>query len=218
MTFVMDERVKHRLTGLVVILSIAAIFIPAVLKKSNHHFEANVNLAMKLPPRPTVPKVVVPKEQALFRSIKLAEVHLPTVVDHKSTSQISKAEPLNTRTVLPMVPVMPKPAKIAKAGAVAHPAKKIIFAPSKHSPVAVKKERYAVQLASFTQQSNAKQLVSKLISHGYKASYNKFNGKQGEYYKVTVGQLSQMSDAQLLQQQLSEKLKLSGFIIKSGVS
>ena len=35
MKFVMDERIKHRLTGLVVILSIAAIFLPEQVKKSN---------------------------------------------------------------------------------------------------------------------------------------------------------------------------------------
>ena len=41
MKFVMDERLKHRLTGVVVILAIAAIFVPAVMKKSNQHSKQN---------------------------------------------------------------------------------------------------------------------------------------------------------------------------------
>ena len=35
MKLMMDERVKHRLTGVVVLVSIAVIFVPAMIKKSN---------------------------------------------------------------------------------------------------------------------------------------------------------------------------------------
>ena len=37
MKFVMNEQLKHRLTGLVVLLSLGVIFVPAMIKKSTRH-------------------------------------------------------------------------------------------------------------------------------------------------------------------------------------
>ncbi len=207
MKFVMDERVKHRLTGLVVILSIAAVFIPAVMKKSTHHFEENVNLSMKLPAKPTLPKVAMTDQKSLFQSVKVAHVDIPTAVDVPRLTQIAKAEPLSIKSIVPPAPVGPATAEL-----IAVPSQKLAQSAS------FKKERYAVQLASFAQQENAKSLVTRLRSKGYIASYNKFSGKQGEFYKVIVGQLNQKDEAKNLQKQLVASMQLNGFVIKTGVS
>ena len=73
-------------------------------------------------------------------------------------------------------------------------------------------------MASFTRQENAKSLVSQLRSKGYIASYNKFSGKQGEFYQVVVGQLNQKDEAINLQKKLVASTRLTGFVIKTGVS
>ena len=52
MKLITDERVKHRLVGLAVILSIAAIFAPAIMKKSSQRFDENVSMSLELPARP----------------------------------------------------------------------------------------------------------------------------------------------------------------------
>ena len=68
------------------------------------------------------------------------------------------------------------------------------------------------------QQKNAQTLVTILRGKGYIASYNKFSGKQGEYYKVFVGQLQQKNEAITLQKKLALSMQLNGFIVKTGVS
>ena len=222
MKFVIDERIKHRLTGLVVIVSIAAIFIPAIMKKSNQHLDEKINLSVRLPAKPAAPKVLVAGEKALFQSVKVAHVDIQAVNEPSRLTQTVKAEPLSIKSAVPSVmaalgknAASTKPALVVtsaiKAVAVAAPAK---IAKS----IAYKKEMYAVQLASFSQQSNARSLVIRLRSKGYKASYNKFVGKQGEYYKVIVGKLNQKNEALNLQKQLASSMQLNGFIIKTGVS
>lgn len=222
MKFVMDERVKHRLTGLIVILSIAAIFLPAVMKKSNQRLEENVSFSVRLPAKPLPPDVAVADEKAVFQSVKVARIDVPAAVEVKPT-QIAKAEPIRVKSMVPSAPVIAAIKKPSVASAKiesivapvmqAAPAQKKVAAAA---VVAAKREMYAVQLASFTQQNNAQSLVTRLRNQGYVASYNKSNGKQGLYYKVIVGQLKQRHEAIHLQKKLADSMQLKGFIIKTG--
>ena len=205
MKFVMDERVKHRLTGLVVVLSIAAIFVPAMMKKSSHHFEENVSLSIRLPAKPALPNVGMTDEKTLFQSVKVAHVNIPpAVIVSPPPSQIAKAEPLNTKSFVPSTTLARKEVVLPNSQLVVVPVirQAVNTTPKVVQSAAIKKALYAVQLASFTRQENAKSLVSQLRSKGYIASYNKFSGKQGEFYQVVVGQLNQKDEAINLQKKL----------------
>ncbi len=207
MKLVMDERVKHRLVGVVVILSVAIIFLPALFKKSNRHFEDNVNLAVQLPAKPMLPEVAVVNEKVLFQSVKVAKVDLPPLEDTVRKTALSRAEPIRSISVVPSAP-------IHTDVAVAEPKKIMVHVPPRAKAVALKKGGYGVQLASFSAQKNAELLVARLSQRGYKASYNKISGKQGAVYKVIVGQLSQKEAAAHLQKQLVLSMQLNGFVVK----
>lgn len=234
MKFVIDERVKHRVVGLVVVLSIAVVFVPIFVKKSTPHFEENMSLSVRLPAKPIAPKVNVASADTLFKTVKVAKVDLPPV-DEPRPIQIAKAEPLNVHSVVPTAPVLKNEPVLAKADTVVAPAVRaaifkkparpeklvkpiLALDTNKSDKKLSKKEIYAVQLASFTQQENAKLLVSRLRSKGYAATYNKIAGKQGSIYKVIVGQLKEKHEALNLQKQLATSMQLSGFVIKTGVS
>ena len=200
MKFVMDERLKHRLTVVVVILAIAAIFVPAVMKKSNQHFEEKLSLSVRLPPKPLLPNVVIKEKKTMFQSVKVAHVDIPAVVQLPRLTQFAKAEPLSIKSTMPAAPLINNRPTLARADLVVRHAVKAAAAPKKlANAIHLKKEVYSVQL-------------------GYKASYNKFNGKQGQYYKVIVGELNQKNAAIILQKKLALSMRLNGFIIKTDVS
>ena len=67
MKLVLDERLKHRLVGFAVIISIAAIFAPAMIKKSNQRFETKHFASIRLPQKPMLPDVSPPEKQVLFK-------------------------------------------------------------------------------------------------------------------------------------------------------
>ena len=230
MKFVMNEHIKHRLTGLVVIISIAIIFLPAMMKKSNQRFEENMHVSLKLPAKPVPPKVAIPNQQTLFKTVKVAHVDVPKIAQEDHPAQIAKAESLSTKvtraTELAKAELA-KPIEVIKPVTIAKVAPVVVKAPIRPSAmkvgpaaapvkntVALKKETYAIQLASFSQQSNAESLVSRLRSKGYVASFNKANGKQGEFFKDVVGQLNQREDALILQKKLADNMQLKGFIVK----
>jgi len=223
MKLMLNERLKHRIIGVVVIVAIAVIFLPAVMKKSNYRFDDNVSLSVHLPKKPALPNVVVKDEKAMFTTVKIVHVAIPTadvaapLVQTVKARVIGEILPLDknpglTKAELLVAPVLKQAAKLNKRDVVA---KKI--AVQRQRP-ALKKDVYAVQLASFSQEKNANSLVKSLRTNGYKASYAKISNKNGELYKVIVGALKQKIQAQNLQQQLSAKLQLNGFIIKTRVS
>jgi DedD protein len=224
----LSEQVKHRLTGLVVVLSIAVIFLPAMMKKQGHHPIENMTLSVKLPHRPIPPKVTITSEKALFHSVKVAHVELPPVVTPPPVSQLAFAEPLNIPSVVPSAPRLKTKALMLTKVKKVRPLAPKVLAHKKIVQRAVTKKTakvalphsaiYAVQLGAFSDQDNAKSLVQRLRSKGYAASYRQLRGKQGAVYQVIVGQAHQKKEADHLKQQLAQSLQLHGFIVKKGVA
>ncbi len=224
MKFVMDERVKFRLTGIVVILAIAVIFLPSMMKKSNQHFEENFSVSLKLPNKPVPPSVSIPKQSAMLKSVKVVHLDIPHVVDEPYTSVIAKAESLSISPA-PVVVKVDSPVKMNTTVAFM-PTKSLPVKPALSAKIVAGRSRsitslkggYGVQLASFTHQNNAASLVSRLRKLGFTAHYNKFSGKQGQFYQVIVGLVNQKNDAITLQKKIASNMQMNGFIIKTGVS
>jgi len=240
MKLVMDERLKHRLVGLAVVISLGAIFVPAIMKQSNQRFDDKKVITIKLPPRPDIPKVLTQNEPAMFKRMTVAHVTLPEVKDApKSTSKLAKAEPLSQmnddlQTALADIPDAPiaiaekktpvvtsVPVKAIAAPAVVKKAA-VVSAVVKQSPpkvvVAAKKgaaskQAYAVQLGTFSQQKNAVALVAKMKSKGYHSLMVQARGKHGTVYRVLVGQANQRQEAKLLQQKLARAEQVNGIIV-----
>ncbi|MFZ4076576.1 MAG: SPOR domain-containing protein [Legionellaceae bacterium] len=207
MKFILDERLKHRLTGVVVIISIAIIFVPAMIKRSNQRLEESINVSIQLPPKPSVPTVNVSKQEVIFDTIKVAHVDIPAVVKPvvREPSEIAKiSEPLPKKQVAAAVKA---PTQVSRAELPAKLAKTI----------SLKEGAYGVQLASFGQQENAQALVNRLRGHGYQANYNKVVTRQGAFYKVVVGQVAKRGEAESLQKRLAQNMQLRGFVIKTDV-
>ena len=219
MKFVLDERVKHRLMGLVVIIAIAIIFLPAVMKKSNQRFEENVRVSVNLPAKPPLPKVAVSEEKKLFQEVKVAHVDLRSVEPVAPNQQV-KAEPLTMKSNVVSAAVSTNKKLLeAKRESTARAKVQTLAVVKKLAPMSSpKKGVYAVQIASFSQQSNAQTLVNQLRKQGFHASYNKITANKSEQYKVIVGELKQIEEAVNLQKQIQAKTQLHGFIIKTGVS
>lgn len=223
MKFIMDERVKHRLIGVAVIVALGAIFAPALLHKTDSPVEDKVNIAVTLPPKPVQPK--------------------PILVENKNeiTQAIPNEVPSENDELLPPVTVALKPPKALSDIQIAmkqeliraqklKPNQKSNTSPSSASPSLSSKKnpgistakinanngKYAVQLATFQQQSNAVTLINKLKNKGFKATINKVTSNNGPIYKVLVGQVQNKMQAQNLKEQLARIMHLQGFVVAIG--
>lgn len=250
MKLIIDERLKHRLIGIAVIVSIGTIFAPALIKKSSHRFDETISI--KLPPKPNTHKLSLPEKPQVFQTMKVAHVDIPAIPDDNKSSVKVKAEPISALNDLKSTIVVAtretlKPQKVI---AIQKPKIKNSNPPSqvKFTAISTTKQQppnsyiasvqgsknllvksnkslkstgsnyYAVQLGTFSQQSNAIALVNKLKAKGYQASYNKVVGKNGVTYRVIVGQLNQKQQAILLQQRLENAMQLQGLIVTTRIS
>lgn len=226
MTLVVDERLKHRLVGLLVVASLAAIFIPAFLKHSNKQFDSKNTrtVALTLPQKPALPETAPPKEETMFKRVKVAHVQLD--LPEQVESAVPSLPELPKRTVHNMPepqPVVPSKEVVAVVQ------KPVATPPAKPIAVAVVKPRvslshsapqhgYSVQLATLREVNNAKALVSRLLSKGYKARLLTLNTPKGVMYKVLVGNLAQRSEAWRLQEQLVSTMQLKGMVVAANGS
>lgn len=85
MKLVIDEKLKHRLVGVAVVLSLGAIFLPAMMKKSSQRLENHFSVKVQLPPKPTTPNVAITNEKEMFETIKVAKVEIPSAPGQKNT-------------------------------------------------------------------------------------------------------------------------------------
>jgi DedD protein len=235
MKIVLDERLKHRLIGLAVILSLAAIFAPAIMKKSAQHMEKDIGMRMQLPAKPALPSVAVKKEKEVFKSVKVAHVKLPELppvsVEQVETKLVkidmahSKARKLAKGTADAALP--PSTARTQFAEAPPQKLEKPTLTVTKKiaekrgqaksapasSAIANNQLVYSVQLASFAHRQNALVLVNKLKSKGYIARIDKISSKQGDQYKVFVGKSREREQALKLKNQLANGMQLHGFVV-----
>ncbi|KTD41549.1 SPOR domain-containing protein [Legionella parisiensis] len=86
MKLVIDEKLKHRLVGVAVVLSLGAIFLPAMMKKSSKRLENNFSVKVQLPPKPATPNVAITDEKEMFKTIKVARIEIPSTVEQKKSS------------------------------------------------------------------------------------------------------------------------------------
>lgn len=95
MKLVIDEKLKHRLIGVAVIISLGAIFAPAMMKKSSQNMENNYSVRVKLPSKPAEPNVAITDEKEVFKTIKIAKVEIPEVSAESQLPELAKAHAIH---------------------------------------------------------------------------------------------------------------------------
>lgn len=90
----MDESMKHRVVGIAVIISIALIFVPAMIKKNNQRLDED-RIAVELPAKPPQPQLEQVDETKVFAETKVAHVNLDTQLALNQTEQEIKQHPIS---------------------------------------------------------------------------------------------------------------------------
>jgi len=221
MSFEIPEQAKYRLTGGIILILIAVVVMPNLMRKSNQRFEENLSMHLQVPPRPASPSLNIPTAQQVFKKIKPVEVDVPKIAKREVQINLDKAHHLNYASYVSHIPeqaaVESKP-KIVKSEPTIKPEVKIASTVKKQTQLNqdLGNKLYAVQLASFAHVENANFLIQRLKKLGYNAQFSQLPGKSGPIYQVSVGKLSDRQKAIALQKQLAQNLQIEGLIITKG--
>lgn len=199
----MEVRVRERLIGALVLVTIVVLLVPAILKgrgttpaeppaESTRRVEVPTSDA----PPPPAESVLVPEPVADAQPAADAEPATSTSAKAQRTER--SAPPPDAGSMASAPPPAPKPQAAAQAPSKAPP-----VAPASKSTATA----WAVQLGAFSNRSKAEQLVAQLKERRYAAFVLEYRASGQVLYRVRVGPEQERARAE----EIAARLAKDGF-------
>jgi DedD protein len=216
----MDQMLKQRLIGAIVIIALAVIFIPMILEGPDKELSTRTQ---NMPPPPAIDyptEVELPVPAASSESPEPAETPATAAPEQQVSalpeSAVPPAEPAAApapppASVKPVEPVAKPP---APKPAVAKPPPPSDRSAPKTASV-VSQGGWVLQVGSFSQQGNAQSLRDRLKKAGYQVSMQVAKGADGSIHRVLVGPVSDRPMAEKLRDRLAREQKLTAMVLEN---
>ena len=198
----MNQGTKQRIVGTVVLLTLAFIFLPIVFDGQGSYEPAMTSRI------PDSPQVSILPEQVQSRPIIIAETETETETETEREAEL--ASPASNDAAGAEVPIAVEAAPESVGGTTSEP----VF--SREVPQldrAGLPQAWVVQLASFADVENARNLLARLQSAGYKAYIRSVVGDQGGRSRVLVGPWVVRARADETQTELQAQFQLAGMVV-----
>lgn len=192
----MNQGAKQRIVGTVVLLTLAFIFLPIVFDGQGSYEPAMTSRI------PDSPQVSILPEPVQSRPIIIAET--------ETEREAELASPASNDAAGAEVPIAVEAAPESVGGTTSEP----VF--SREVPQldrAGLPQAWVVQLASFADVENARNLLARLQSAGYKAYIRSVVGDQGGRSRVLVGPWVVRARADETQTELQAQFQLAGMVV-----
>lgn len=199
----MDQTLKNRLVGAVVLLAVAATVLPLLFDGAN---ERALMADTRMPAAPEVPDAgkLLATDQSTLAATQAAveQAHAPAAVENAVVESASTASAPLAAAAAPALAVKPAvtavPATPVAGSAVAIPATAATTPAPADPRLAKIAEAWDVQVAAGASAEGAERLRAKLAGAGYKARVR----VEGGLYKTVVGPVLRREDAVALRDAL----------------
>ncbi len=197
----MEQQLKQRLVGAVVLVSLAVIFIPVILEGPGDEWTPRNQNIPQPPPLEfrTSMELPLPETEGATAAGPVAAPPGQTQADPV------QADGADTGPEPASLPAVPEPASVPVAEV-----------PVTRNPpaAAAPAEGWYAQVGSFSQQDNAAGLHERLGKAGYPAHLQQTDIGKGSSYRVLVGPEKGRGNAEKLLQKLARELQLKGIVIE----
>lgn len=212
----MDETIKKRLVGAIVLVALAVIFVPFLLEEKQTPPLSSFELEETIPVQPTqkfrsglVPDEKTATQDAIRTESQEEDFNISDRLDlseYKPSAATKETPAAGAKTDQVQRKTEAKPEK-ASTQAVSKPEKKSTAAATEKKQ-SVSKKGWVIQVGAFSQKSNADNLLKKLTKSGMKVYIEK--GKK--LYHVRIGPFSSKSKAQQQQNKVEKKTGQKGIV------
>lgn len=206
----MEQTLKQRLIGAIVLVSLAVIFIPIILEGPDDDWTPRSH---SIPEQPQMDyradmELQLPPETPVVDETVAMEVisQQPLERDSQPTVEAVKKQPVAVKVPDPVkvpepVKATPKPAPPAKQAAQAVP---------KMQPL----KGWFVQVGSFGQEMNARGLQDRLATSGFQVQLEDVELGKKHAYRVLVGPSTSRAAAEKQAEKLNSSQQLKGMVIE----
>jgi len=201
----MEQILKQRLIGAIVLVSLAVIFIPIILEGPDDEWTPRSH---SLPDKPQL-DYRADMELVLPAPTPVAEHHPSTEVDVEKDTPVISEQPV----AAPAKPVE-QPAAATKPVKTRPAPKPAAKPPVPVAPAAKPLKGWFVQVGSFGQEMNARGLRERLVASGFKARLQEIEIGNKHAYRVLVGPSATRADAEKLAASLKSAQQLKGMVVE----
>lgn len=200
----MDNQLKQRLIGAVVLVSLAVIFIPVILEGPDDEWvprthdipappELDYHASMDIP----LPEPVTPETPSTGTAPAAPQPEQqPNTADAVAVDPVLSGSPqadtLNAGQPAPATAATPQPGKTVPG--------------------------WYAQVGSFSKQANAVSVRDGVVKEGYQAQLQTVDTGKGSSYRVLVGPEKSRASAEQLLRKLGTQLNRTGIVIEIGAS
>lgn len=218
----MNQNIRQRMTGTIVLAITALILLPVIFDGQGSY---QLPLQTDIPARPVQPEAArsMPQRPVITADTDAIRIRpesteavpvAATAADGTDVSSATSSETSSETSVTAVTAVAadtPEPAVTQSA----QPATPVVAQPV--APALDARglpEAWSVRLGSFSNASNASNLVSNLQQAGHRAYSRQVNSSQGVLTAVFVGPLVDRAAAQTLMESLRVDFQLNGLIVR----
>jgi len=193
----LDNGLKQRMVGALVLLALAVIFLPMLLSREDESQRIQVD-APAMPEMPEAPEVEL-------QPVAVPQPHILTdeSIDVEAAPSLEPGEPVVAQQ--PAAPITPAAPTTAPEPVLTPPQAAPRKLDANSLPIS-----WSVQLASLSSSEGAQKLQRTLRSQGYNAYIRSVDGMN----RVFVGPLIERAEADRLRDQLNRQHKLNGFVVR----
>ena len=214
----MEQKLKQRLVGAIILVSLAVIFVPIILEGPDDEWsprspgmpeaprmDYGVDMELALPPVETAesgePESLEPMEPDAPD-----EPDAPTVVPAVVPPVAQPAEPAKPEPApaQPVAPPAPEPA----------PAPAAATADRESGSLPVPPPGWYIQVGSFSQRMNAEGLRDRLKAAGHTTRLQTINIGKAQVYRVLVGPTTSRAAAEQQNSRLEKQQQIKGIVIE----
>ena len=212
----MDEKLKQRLVGATVLVSLAVIFVPMILAPSPESEEPV--LAVPAPPKPKNPFTsrIVPVEGAFLQEGSEGGTGAAEPIQGDHGSAAGASAPIPPRQDAHGTAYPPGEGRDAESvGTAQAPGEEAAdksAEPAAATPAGL--TAWAVQLGSFADGRNALRLQDQLRTKGYTAFVESAFAPEGTMTRVYVGPELERASAVAAAEKLKQELQLEGIVVR----
>lgn len=210
----MEQNLKQRLVGALVLISLAVIFLPLVFDRQQNPIDTS---AYRIPEKPAI-TLTAPDLEPLVQAAQSQVAEVNQVVAARKAQDEASADPAQVEQPAvkqaPVQPVTPDPVAQTREYLVRE---KAVDAGLQKQPVTTPvplAEAWMIQVGAFSSEPNARSLRDKLKAAGHPAFLKSTPTASGRLYKVYVGPEIRRATAEQQKSALERQYNLKALILK----
>ena len=204
---------RHRIVGAIVLVTLAVILLPLILDEHPNSTIASVNDGNQEPQVKTEKLVESSANGTAKVVVKKLTLDKVTMGDKASEPKTDSKPGESDKPVVQTTVATKKVETAAAKSNLSKTESKPVQVAESHSSKTASQAHWAVQVGTFSNQTNVRRLKKQLEQHGFSVMFKDIKLKQGNAVRVRVGPYTSRASADKAQGKIKQDIGIKGVVV-----